>query len=122
MDHLLKRSALEQLAILLKGVYHITATSAICCLCSLDPSLHHMAMEEGIVNVVLATLKVKLNANQKSGDEESSGERDGETVVTVRGFWKACVQCLQRLVPARAEVRERLRKDHTLLMDVFRSE
>jgi hypothetical protein len=122
VDDLLKRSALEQLAILLK-----------------DFSLHQPAIEEGIICDLLSMFKLKLKPKPTRGgeeegrgadewsqsprdrDEEGTQRETGVVVVDGVGFLKPCVQCLQLLSQTSAEVRGQLASDVSFLLDVVKA-
>ena len=142
MDDLLKRSALEQLAILLKGASIDKFFVMICVCISFLPdfSLHQPAIEEGIICDLLSMFKLKLKPKPTRGgeeegrgadewsqsprdrDEEGTQRETGVVVVDGVGFLKPCVQCLQLLSQTSAEVRGQLASDVSFLLDVVKGE
>ena len=84
MDSLLRKTALEQLAILLKGEILMCAMHEYVILASYvdsifsvatDPSLHASALEEGITTDLMLVLSVALQ--RKEGSEEQGFSRLG---------------------------------------------
>ena len=118
MDSLLRKTALEQLAILLKGeilvcnerVYCTSILGSISSVAT-DPSLHASALEEGITTDLMLVLGVALQ--RKEGSEEQSKEEPPSLL-------KPCIQCLQLLVHSSTTLREELAADCSFLLDAFR--
>ena len=120
MDSLLKKTALEQLTILLKGEILMCAMHEYVILASYidsifsvatDPSLHASALEDGITTDLMLVLSVALQ--RKEGSEEQGKEESPSLL-------KPCIQCLQLLVHSSATLREELGVNCSFLLDAFR--
>ena len=118
MDSLLRKTALEQLAILLKGEilscvheYIVLASWIEYSLSATDQSLHASALEDGITTDLMLVLSVALQ--RKEGSEQQGKEEP-------LSLLKPCIQCLQLLVHSSATLREELAADCSFLLDAFR--
>ena len=131
MDTALKKTALEQLVLLLKGqCEEIECVRIFITELLPDCQLYGPALEQGVSTEVLNLLKMALtipdtgNNGSSSSSSSSSSSQEGPPATArcsnEEALLRPCFQCLQLLAGCSAELRRELASDSTLLLDILR--